>query len=58
MSTNTVYIGPTAVFRRFLAGLNVTQENVRDDESLWDWVPTQPYQLERMAAMLGLERKT
>jgi hypothetical protein len=56
--SGTVYIGPTDVYRRFLAGLSITHENVVTDHSLWVVEKSQRYQLERMAAMLGLERKT
>lgn len=49
---NKLYIGPIDVFRRFLAGLKVTYQNVVEDDSKWDVVPTQRYQLDRMATMI------
>jgi hypothetical protein len=48
----SLYIGPAAVYRRFLAGLSVTEENVLDDDSLWVVEKAQRYQLARMGTML------
>jgi hypothetical protein len=48
----SVYIGPMAVYRRFLAGLSITRENVVADDSLWVAEKSQRYQLARMGTML------
>jgi hypothetical protein len=48
----SIYIGPVAVYRRFLAGLSVTPDNVRDDDSLWVAEKSQRFQLARMGAMI------
>lgn len=52
----SLYIGPTAIYRRFLAGLSVTYQNLLDDDSLWDLLPAQRYQRDRMDAMLEASR--
>lgn len=48
----SVYIGPIAVYRRFLAGLSVTHEHVVTDDSLWIVEKSQRYQLERMGQII------
>jgi hypothetical protein len=53
-----LYIGPIDVYRRFLAGLSVTHQNLLEDVSLWSVVPTQRYQLERMAAVIQASEVT
>lgn len=48
----SLYIGPMDVYRRFLAGLSVTYDNVVADDSLWVVEKAQRYQLARMGTML------
>jgi hypothetical protein len=53
----SVYIGPVAVYHRFLAGLSITREHVLTDDSLWVVEKSQRYQLARMGSLIAEDER-